>query len=92
VDVSALRFIFPAKAINWPMMGLPFVGIAPNMLVLIVTVVREGPHAETTLKEFVSPSLLVEILGGMLALSWCSALVPATRASRIDPAIVLRNS
>lgn len=40
----------------------------------------------------IDPAIVVTVLGGMLALSWCSALVPATRASRIDPAIVLRNN
>ena len=38
------------------------------------------------------PVSVATVLGGMLALSWCSALVPATRASRIDPAVALRDS
>jgi predicted permease len=40
----------------------------------------------------IDPVIVVTVLGGMLAISWCSALVPATRASRIDPAVVLRNN
>jgi len=40
----------------------------------------------------IDPLAVVTVLGLLLALSWCSALVPATRASRIDPAAVLRNT
>lgn len=40
----------------------------------------------------IDPAIVVAVLAGMLAISWCSALVPATRASRIDPAVVLRNN
>jgi putative ABC transport system permease protein len=40
----------------------------------------------------VDPLAVVTVLGSLLALSWCSALVPAIRASRIDPAVVLRNT
>lgn len=40
----------------------------------------------------IDPVIVVAVLGGMLVLSWCSALPPATKASRIDPAVVLRNN
>lgn len=40
----------------------------------------------------IDPVIVVTVVGGMLALSWCSALAPATRASRIDPAVVLRDN
>ena len=40
----------------------------------------------------IDPLAVVTVLGGMLAISWCSAVVPGTRASRIDPAVVLRNN
>jgi ABC-type antimicrobial peptide transport system permease subunit len=38
------------------------------------------------------PLAVVTVFAVLLALSWCSALVPAIRASRIDPAVVLRNA
>ena len=40
----------------------------------------------------IDPLAVLTVLGSLLALSWCSALVPAIRASRIDPAVVLRNA
>ena len=40
----------------------------------------------------IDPLAVVAVSGGLLALSWCAALVPAVRASRIDPAVVLRNA
>ena len=40
----------------------------------------------------IDPLIAFIVLGGMLAISWCSALVPAARASRIDPAVLLRHN
>jgi putative ABC transport system permease protein len=40
----------------------------------------------------IDPLAVITVLAVLLALSWCSALVPAIRASRIDPAVVLRNA
>ena len=40
----------------------------------------------------IDPLAVVTVLGGLLVFSWGSALVPALRASRIDPAVVLRNT
>jgi putative ABC transport system permease protein len=39
----------------------------------------------------VDPVVVVVISGGMLALCWCSALGPGSRASHIDPVVVLKN-
>jgi ABC-type antimicrobial peptide transport system permease subunit len=40
----------------------------------------------------IDPVIVVVVLGGMLAICWCSALVPGTRASQIDPVVVLKNN
>ncbi len=40
----------------------------------------------------IDPLAVLTVSASLLALSWCSALVPAVRASRIDPAVVLRNT
>jgi ABC-type lipoprotein release transport system permease subunit len=40
----------------------------------------------------IDPAIVLVVSGGMLALCWCSALVPGTRASTIDPVVVLRNN
>ena len=40
----------------------------------------------------IDPLAVVSVFAILLAVSWCSALVPAVRASRIDPAVVLRNT
>ena len=38
----------------------------------------------------VDPLVVLAALSGMLAIAWCSALTPALRASRINPAVVLK--
>jgi putative ABC transport system permease protein len=40
----------------------------------------------------IDPVIVVVVAGGMLALCWCSALVPGARASHIDPVVVLKNN
>ena len=40
----------------------------------------------------IDPLATMTVAGGLLSLSWCAALIPASRASRIDPAVVLRNT
>ncbi len=40
----------------------------------------------------IDPVIVVAVLGAMLAISWCAAWVPGTKASRIDPAVALRSN
>ena len=40
----------------------------------------------------IDPVIVVVVVGGMLAICWCSALVPGARASQIDPVVVLKNN
>jgi putative ABC transport system permease protein len=40
----------------------------------------------------IDPVIVVVVSGGMLAICWCSAFVPGTRASQIDPVVVLKNT